>query len=93
MKLVQRAWALLQNRVSVLVCHAKDLEWVPEMNVHFVEVIPGRGQIDYAAYLSELSHIDAPLMLEHLKSAEEYEEGKRYILRVARESYIPAYQE
>jgi len=39
------------------------------MNVHFVEVIPGRGQIDYAAYLRELSRlpVDAPLMLEHLK--------------------------
>src|SRR6185436_17333313 len=28
-------------------CHAKDLAWIPEMNVHFVEVIPGRGEIDY----------------------------------------------
>ena len=24
-------------------CHAKDLEWKAELNVHFVEVIPGRG--------------------------------------------------
>src|SRR5450432_504900 len=49
-------------------CHAKDLAWVPEYNVHFAEVIPGRGEIDYRAYLLELSKLaaDAPLMLEHL---------------------------
>jgi sugar phosphate isomerase/epimerase len=66
-------------------CHAKDLQWIPEMNVHFVEVIPGRGEMDYRTYLSEISRlpVDAPLMLEHLKTAEEYDEGKRYIMKVA----------
>ena len=66
-------------------CHAKDLAWIPEMNVHFVEVIPGRGEVDYRAYLTELAKlpVDAPLMLEHLKTAEEYDEGKRYIMKVA----------
>ncbi len=75
----------------IVSCHAKDLEWVPEMNVHFVEVVPGRGQIDYAAYLRELSRlpVDAPLMLEHLKTPEEYEEGKRYIQRIAGDSGLP----
>ncbi len=68
-------------------CHAKDLEWNVEMNVHFREVIPGRGEIDYRTYLSQLAGlpVDAPLMLEHLKTPEEYEEGKQYILRVGRE--------
>ena len=68
-------------------CHAKDLQWIPEMNVHFVEVIPGRGEVDYRTYLSEISKlpVDAPLMLEHLKTAEEYDEGKRYIMKVASE--------
>ena len=68
-------------------CHAKDLQWIPEMNVHFVEVAPGRGEVDYRAYLSELSRlpVDAPLMLEHLKTAEEYDEGKRYIRKVGGE--------
>jgi L-ribulose-5-phosphate 3-epimerase UlaE len=66
-------------------CHAKDLAWEVELNVHFREVIPGRGEVDYKAYLRELSRLDhdAPLMLEHLKTAEEYEEGKRYIQKVA----------
>lgn len=68
-------------------CHAKDLQWIPEMNVHFLEVVPGRGEVDYRSYLTELSKlpIDAPLMLEHLKTAEEYDEGKRHIMKVADE--------
>jgi sugar phosphate isomerase/epimerase len=68
-------------------CHAKDLQWVTELNVHFLEVVPGRGEVDYRRYLTELSKlpIDAPLMLEHLKTAEEYEEGKRYIMKVGSE--------
>ena len=66
-------------------CHAKDLKWITELNVHFLEVIPGRGSVDYAAYLKELAKlpVDAPLMLEHLKTAEEYEEGKQYIQKIA----------
>jgi sugar phosphate isomerase/epimerase len=71
----------------IISCHAKDLQWVDELNVHFLEVIPGRGQVDYKTYLRELSQLpgEAPLMLEHLKTAEEYEEGKQYILRTGRE--------
>ncbi|HEY3741054.1 MAG TPA: sugar phosphate isomerase/epimerase [Bryobacteraceae bacterium] len=67
-------------------CHAKDLAWPAELNVHFVEVIPGRGEVDYKAYLRELAKLpqDAPLMMEHLKTAEEYDEGKRYIQSVAK---------
>ena len=55
--------------------------------MHFVEVIPGRGQIDYKAYLQGLAKlpVDAPLMLEHLQTAEEYEEGKTYIRKVGAE--------
>ena len=68
----------------VVSCHAKDLAWIPEMNVHFREVVPGTGQIDYATYLRELSMlgVDAPLMLEHLQTAEEYDAGREYIRSV-----------
>ena len=68
-------------------CHAKDLQWITELNVHFLEVVPGRGEVDYRSYLTELAKlsVDAPLMLEHLKTAEEYDEGKRYIMKVAGE--------
>ena len=71
----------------IVSCHAKDLQWVPEYNVHFLEVVPGKGQVDYRAYLSELAKLpgDAPLMLEHLKNAAEYDEGRAYIQKVAAE--------
>jgi sugar phosphate isomerase/epimerase len=74
----------------IVSCHAKDLAWEVELNVHFREVIPGRGEVDYATYLRELSKLalDAPLMLEHLKTAAEYEEGKKYIQKVAAETGI-----
>ena len=74
----------------IISCHAKDLQWVVELNVHFLEVIPGRGQLDYKAYLTAIAEcpMEAPLMLEHLKTAEEYEEGKQYILRKGREAAV-----
>jgi sugar phosphate isomerase/epimerase len=65
----------------IVSCHAKDLRWVVEMNVHFLEVPPGRGQIDYGTYLRALSNMkaDTPLMLEHLDTAAEYDEARGYI--------------
>jgi L-ribulose-5-phosphate 3-epimerase UlaE len=68
----------------IVSCHAKDLAFIPEMNVHFKEVIPGTGQVDYETYLRELSKlkVDAPLMLEHLQTAEEYDQGREYIRSV-----------
>src|SRR5215203_282925 len=58
----------------VVSCHAKDLAFIPEMNVHFKEVVPGAGQADYETSLREIAalKVDAPLMLEHLQTAEEY---------------------
>jgi sugar phosphate isomerase/epimerase len=69
---------------SIISCHAKDLRWDIEMNVHFEEVVPGRGQVDYGAYLGELAQLrrDVPLMLEHLKTPEEYDEGRSHIRKV-----------
>jgi sugar phosphate isomerase/epimerase len=55
--------------------------------VHLIETIPGRGGIDYRAYLQAIASLSqaAPLMLEHLSLPEEYDEGRQYILRVAGE--------
>ncbi len=74
----------------IVSCHAKDLAWIPEYNVHFAEVIPGRGELDYAAYLTQVSKlpVDAPLMLEHLKNAQEYDEGRAHIQSVAAKTGI-----
>src|SRR5215510_15119505 len=68
-------------------CHAKDLHG---KNVHFAETIPGRGGIDYRAYLANITALpfEAPLMLEHLSSPAEYEEGKQYILKLAEQMGI-----
>ncbi len=65
----------------IVSCHAKDLEFQPEMNVHFVEVIPGRGAIDYKTYLLSIAYLprETPFMLEHLKNASEYDEGRKFI--------------
>jgi sugar phosphate isomerase/epimerase len=65
-------------------CHGKDVRWVYGMQMHFEEVIPGRGELDYRAFLRALARYapEAPLMHEHLKSPGEYDEGKRYVLRI-----------
>ncbi len=71
----------------VLSCHAKDI-WAHR--VHFAETIPGRGGLDYAAYLKSIATYspNAPLMLEHLATSEEYDEGRQYIQRVAQQTGI-----
>lgn len=72
-------------------CHAKDVAWEPALQIHFKEVIPGRGLVDYSTYLNQLSRHapEAPLMLEHLGSDQEYTEAARYIRAVARRNNIP----
>jgi sugar phosphate isomerase/epimerase len=77
-------------RPWIVSCHGKDLAWITkdENNVHFQETIPGRGQIDYATYLKELTTLDAPLMLEHLNTAEDYAEARTYVHRIATQSGI-----
>lgn len=74
----------------IVSCHAKDLKWEPEMNVHFVEVVPGRGSVDYAEYLRQLARLPAetPLMLEHLKTPEEYDEGRQYIKKIGQQTGV-----
>ena len=71
----------------IVSCHAKDLQMLPESNINLHEVIPGRGHVDYRTYLKELSGLqgEAPLILEHLKTADEYEEGAKYIRKIASE--------
>jgi sugar phosphate isomerase/epimerase len=65
----------------IMSCHAKDLTWDVEMNVHFREVVPGKGSLDYATYLRRVAELpqNPPLMLEHLSTAEEYAAGREYI--------------
>ncbi len=72
----------------IVSCHAKDLTWDVEMNVHFREVAPGKGSLDYVTYLKRLAGLpqNPPLMLEHLKEAEEYAGARRHIFEVGRQA-------
>lgn len=69
----------------IVSCHAKDLVWDIEMNVHFREVPPGRGKIDYAAYVRRVAGLpqQAPLMIEHCANEQEYTEAAAHIKAVA----------
>jgi sugar phosphate isomerase/epimerase len=66
----------------IVSCHAKDLTWDVEMNVHFREVRPGAGSLDYRTYLRRLAGLPhaAPLMIEHLPNAEEYDKARQYTM-------------
>ncbi len=70
----------------IVSCHAKDLVWDVEMNVHFREVRPGTGSMDYQTYLDRLAAVDrdVPLMLEHLPNSEEYDKARAYVMDVGR---------
>lgn len=65
-------------------CHAKDItlredNYIPQLD----EIIAGKGTLDYSVYLTELSKLkDIPLMMEHLMTAEEYDQAARYIRSV-----------
>lgn len=68
----------------IVSCHAKDLTWDVEMNVHFREVCLGMGTLDYTTYLKRLATLpgDVPLMIEHMKDAEEYDKSRRHLLEL-----------
>ena len=71
----------------IVSCHAKDLTWDVEMNIHFREVQPGKGSLDYTTYLRRLAQLpDVPLMLEHLSKPEEYVAAKEHILTVGQQA-------
>ena len=68
-------------------CHAKDILLQTKLTTHLDEIRPGLGGLDYATFLKELSKIpDTPLMLEHLKGAEEYRLAADHIRNVARKN-------
>jgi len=71
-------------------CHAKDLTWDVEMNIHFREVAPGKGKLDYATYLRRLARLpqNPPLMLEHLSTAEEYAGARHHIFDIGHQGLL-----
>ncbi len=67
-------------------CHAKDItlredNYIPQLD----ELRPGLGNLDYSVYLRELNKLDdVPLMMEHLKTGEEYKLAADYIRSVGK---------
>jgi sugar phosphate isomerase/epimerase len=69
-------------------CHAKDLTWDVEMNLHFREVAPGKGSLHYHTYLTRLAKLpqNPPLMLEHLSTAQDYDGAREHIFDVGHQA-------
>jgi sugar phosphate isomerase/epimerase len=71
-------------------CHAKDIilredNYIPQLD----ELRAGLGNLDYATYLQELAKLDnVPLMMEHLKTAEEYKLAADHIRSVGQSVQI-----
>lgn len=74
----------------IVSCHAKDLTWDVEMNVHFREVVIGKGEIDYTRYLKRLAALpgDVPLMIEHMKGPEEYDASRQHVFAVGKKNGV-----
>jgi sugar phosphate isomerase/epimerase len=56
----------------IVSCHAKDIMLHHQAALHFDEIIPGKGLLDYRVHLGELERLGGavPLMLEHLSDAD-----------------------
>lgn len=74
-------------RPWIVSCHAKDLVIAPGRSLQFAEVVPGRGIVDYKTYLRNLAQVplEAPLMLEHFRNDDEFQEGANYIRKQGKE--------
>lgn len=70
---------LLGNRIRS--CHIKDVHLSPEFTVRLEECAPGRGEFPLRYYAEKMNAIDPemPVILEHLKTDEEYYEYMEYL--------------
>ncbi len=74
-------------------CHGKDTILLTELTTHINETQPGLGNLDYSAYLSELSKLkDVPLMLEHMEEPEQYKAAVKHVQDVAKENKLEFYK-
>jgi sugar phosphate isomerase/epimerase len=86
-KMIRDGFALLGP--WIVSCHAKDIvmQGGPgNVAFHFDEVVPGEGNLDYGAYLTEIDKLgrDVPLMLEHFDEPG-YRRGLAHIKGIAKE--------
>ena len=68
--------------------HAKDIYG---KDGHFAETMPGRGILDYGTYIRNVTALpqEVPLMLEHLRTAAEYEEARQFVISQADKVKVP----
>ncbi len=70
----------------IVAAHVKDIKLKePAISVILEEVIPGQGALDMGAFVREIQRLPQPVpfMMEHLRSAAEYDQAAAYIRRVA----------
>jgi sugar phosphate isomerase/epimerase len=77
---------------DIVCCHLKDIILRDDLTVHLDEAIPGTGGLDTATYLREVAALphDPPVLLEHLKTPEEYDQARRYVQGVMGEVGVAA---
>jgi len=70
----------------IVSCHAKDVSWQVEMQIHFQEVVLGTGKLDYRTYLRRLAALphDVPLMIEHMQNEQQYDQSRQYAFDVGK---------
>jgi sugar phosphate isomerase/epimerase len=87
-ELLRRCFRLLGE--WVVSCHAKDIILRDNLALHLDEIRPGLGGMDYRTFLRELDRLpgETPLMLEHLKTPEEYGLARDHIFAVGKELKI-----
>ena len=82
----------------IVSCHAKDMVMTREGEVAsrwgLKEVPPGQGFMDYEAFLKGVSRLphDPPVMIEHLKTEEQYAAARDFIVSVARKAGVTVLQ-
>jgi len=67
-------------------CHVKDVITHNQYMTHIDECPPGEGTLDHGVFLEEAEALnpDLPLMLEHMKTDEQYREKADYLRSVAK---------
>jgi len=89
-KMIRDAFALLGP--WIVSCHAKDLVMKGgpgRISFHLDEVVPGEGNLDYVAYVTEIAKLgrEVPLMLEHF-DVPGYRRGLAHIKQVMAEAGV-----
>ena len=71
----------------IVSCHLKDIRMEDDITVRLTEVLAGQGGFDIASYLKGIAQLphQPPVMLEHLRTAEEFDQARAHVLRVAKD--------